>query len=146
MQCIWVQERKETTGIFLCMCPANERRRYSVTSSLTGWTHSQKNTAPKTWKRHFVDTLCRRSDKGGWKGGNKNLPRGYIVMSLCNIKQLKPSTSLLVKVYSMSLLFTMTVVSFWHISPVIVIFVLTVDVILVTRPPPYERNVDRSSN
>ena len=29
------------TGIVLCMCPANERRRYIVTSSLIGWAHSQ---------------------------------------------------------------------------------------------------------
>ena len=29
------------TGIFLCMRPANERRRYYVTSSLIGWAHTQ---------------------------------------------------------------------------------------------------------
>ena len=29
------------TGISLCMRPANERRRYNVTSSLTGWAHIQ---------------------------------------------------------------------------------------------------------
>ena len=27
----------------LCMCPANERRRYIVTSSLTGWAHTQND-------------------------------------------------------------------------------------------------------
>ena len=27
------------TGIIMCMRPANERRRYSVTSSLIGWVH-----------------------------------------------------------------------------------------------------------
>ena len=29
------------TGFILCMCPANERRRYIVTSSLIGWAHIQ---------------------------------------------------------------------------------------------------------
>ena len=28
---------------FLCMCPANERRRYSVMSALIGWAHTQNN-------------------------------------------------------------------------------------------------------
>ena len=28
-------------GIILCMCPANERQRYIVTSSLIGWAHKQ---------------------------------------------------------------------------------------------------------
>ena len=30
-----------TTGIILCICPANERWRYIVTSSLIGGTHTQ---------------------------------------------------------------------------------------------------------
>ena len=30
-------------GINLCMCPANERRRYIVTSSLIGWAHTQND-------------------------------------------------------------------------------------------------------
>ena len=30
-------------GIILCMRPANERRRYSVTSSLIGWAHTQND-------------------------------------------------------------------------------------------------------
>ena len=30
-----------TSGITLCIRPANERRRYIVTSSLIGWTHTQ---------------------------------------------------------------------------------------------------------
>ena len=29
------------SGIFLCMCPANERQRYNVTLSLIGWAHTQ---------------------------------------------------------------------------------------------------------
>ena len=32
------------TGIILCMCPANERWRYDVTSSLIGWAHAQNNS------------------------------------------------------------------------------------------------------
>ena len=31
-------------GIILCMHPANERRRYNVTSSLIGWAHSCNDT------------------------------------------------------------------------------------------------------
>ena len=30
-------------GIILCMRPANERRRYIVTSSLIGWAHTQND-------------------------------------------------------------------------------------------------------
>ena len=30
-------------GIILCMRPANERRRYNVTSSLIGWAHTQND-------------------------------------------------------------------------------------------------------
>ena len=30
-------------GIIICMRPANERRRYNVTSPLIGWAHSQNN-------------------------------------------------------------------------------------------------------
>ena len=35
--------RPQCTGITLCMRPANGRRRYNVTSSLIGWTHTQNN-------------------------------------------------------------------------------------------------------
>ena len=47
-QVIGTQNEKETkytsqSGIKLCMCPANERRRYIVTSSLIGWVHSQND-------------------------------------------------------------------------------------------------------
>ena len=31
------------SGIILCMHPANERRRYDVTSSLIGWVHTQND-------------------------------------------------------------------------------------------------------
>ena len=40
---------KQHTGIILCMRPANERRRYNVTSSLIGWVHSQDD--PWTYKQ-----------------------------------------------------------------------------------------------
>ena len=30
-------------GIILCVCPANERRRYNVTSSHIGWAHTQND-------------------------------------------------------------------------------------------------------
>ena len=33
----------EWSGIILCMQPANERRRYNVTSSLIGWVHTQND-------------------------------------------------------------------------------------------------------
>ena len=35
--------RSPYPGIILCMRPANERRRYNVTLSLIGWTHSQND-------------------------------------------------------------------------------------------------------
>ena len=33
----------DRAGIILCMCPANERRRYNVTPSLNGWAHTQND-------------------------------------------------------------------------------------------------------
>ena len=36
-----VLERKFWTGIILFICPANERRRYNVTSPLIGWAYTQ---------------------------------------------------------------------------------------------------------
>ena len=38
-----VSDIKGFSGIILCMCPANERRRYIVTSSLIGWAHHQND-------------------------------------------------------------------------------------------------------
>ena len=35
-------------GVILCMSPANERRRYNVTSSLVGWAHSIKSLSMGT--------------------------------------------------------------------------------------------------
>ena len=39
---IWILHRIGLSGIFLCMCSANERRHYIVTSSLNGLAHAQK--------------------------------------------------------------------------------------------------------
>ena len=44
-----------TTGTILCMCPANERWRYSVTPSLIGWAHTQNGLM--TW----VEYICYTS-------------------------------------------------------------------------------------
>ena len=35
--------KERDPGNILYMCPANERQRYNVTSSLIGWTHSQND-------------------------------------------------------------------------------------------------------
>ena len=40
-----------STGIILCMRPANERRRYSVTSSLIGWVLTQNDPCIKSRKK-----------------------------------------------------------------------------------------------
>ena len=40
-------------GVILCMRPANERRRCNVTSSLTGWAHSQNDR----WRSHGIPSL-----------------------------------------------------------------------------------------
>ena len=37
-------------GFILWMHPANERRRYSVTSPLIGWAHTQNGDAPSQWE------------------------------------------------------------------------------------------------
>ena len=41
LQCILCNINQ--SGILLCMRPANERRRYNVTSSLIGWAHPQND-------------------------------------------------------------------------------------------------------
>ena len=38
-----ISKSLSSSGIILCMCPANERRRYNVTSSLIGWVHVQND-------------------------------------------------------------------------------------------------------
>ena len=48
----WVRIFSRTTEIILCMCPANERRRYIVTSSLIRWAHSQ-NYPWASWRYSF---------------------------------------------------------------------------------------------
>ena len=49
-------------GIILCMCPANGRPRYTVTSSIIGWTHTQNDpwtlhTAQQWWKQTIYPPL-----------------------------------------------------------------------------------------
>ena len=53
------------TGIILCMCPANERWRYSVTPSLTGWAHTQNDILRTSFIQNYdvlnrqkTNTLC----------------------------------------------------------------------------------------
>ena len=45
------------TMIILCMCAANERRPYSVTSSLIGWVHSQND--PWKSQENASRDVCR---------------------------------------------------------------------------------------
>ena len=60
-------------GIILCMRPANERRRYSVTSSLIGWAHAQN--APWTggwvglWGFLWWAPSAKRKDHHGVSSG-----------------------------------------------------------------------------
>ena len=42
--------------LFLCMRPANERRRYNVTSSLVRWAHTQND--PFVWYDTCLDEYC----------------------------------------------------------------------------------------
>ena len=49
-------------GIILCMCPANERRRYNVTSSLIGWAHAQDDH----WAWTKWPTVCRPHFQMHW--------------------------------------------------------------------------------
>ena len=66
-------------GIILCMHPANERRRYNVTSSLIGWAHSQ--TDPCLGGRLFaVGLWCvHRAVQTSWMGSTATLmpPAGF---------------------------------------------------------------------
>ena len=43
-----------SAGIILCMRPANERWRYSVTSSLIGWAHSQNDPCVRAISPHHL--------------------------------------------------------------------------------------------
>ena len=45
--------------MILCMCPANERRRYIVKSSLIGWAHSQND--PCKYSQQTSHSLPRRA-------------------------------------------------------------------------------------
>ena len=53
-------------GFILCMRPANERRRYIVTSSLIGWAHTQNDPCLiiQILYRH-VDITCKIMTKSG---------------------------------------------------------------------------------
>ena len=54
----------------LCMCPANERRRYIVTSSLIGWAHAQNDS----WAAiHYSSFWC----------GNQNIPDNLGQLHVC---------------------------------------------------------------
>ena len=48
------------SGIMLCICPTNERRRYIVTSSLIGWAHTR--TDPWHLKYCWCTTITRNAN------------------------------------------------------------------------------------
>ena len=64
------------TGINLCMCPANERRHYIVTSPLIGWAHTQNDPCPSSAAKLLVEVCNSR----GWvrlcKPVQASSPRG----------------------------------------------------------------------
>ena len=66
------------SGTILCMRPANERRRYNVTSSLIGWAHTRNNpcgcicpgpTAFQTISNHHTDYI---SQSWQWRHNGRN--------------------------------------------------------------------------
>ena len=59
--CLESPHPSQSAGIILCMHPTNGRRRYIVTSSLIGWTHSQKDPwvrAAGTGRSDGSDSRC----------------------------------------------------------------------------------------
>ena len=50
----WVAKPRVLAGIILWMRPANERRRYIVTSSLIGWAHTQNDPCAWLWRFIFL--------------------------------------------------------------------------------------------
>ena len=52
------------TGVILCMCSANKRRRYKVTSSLIGWAHTRNDPWPRIiWNYGFnPGWICKLKD------------------------------------------------------------------------------------
>ena len=52
--------------IILCMRPANERRRYNVTSSLIGWAHTQNDP----WYHMFIEMYWNSSNALDIVGNN----------------------------------------------------------------------------
>ena len=59
----WYERHPSPARIILCLHPANERRRYIVTSSLIGWVHTQNDPCP-CW--------CN------------NTPENFAIIELCN--------------------------------------------------------------
>ena len=53
------QKMLQISGIILCMRPANERRRYNVTSSPIGWAHSQNDPWISITKMRLKTTCLR---------------------------------------------------------------------------------------
>ena len=68
------------SGIIMCMHPANERRRYSVTSFLIGWAHAQND--PSQW-----ETMLHCNIVSHWLGIYTNDP--WDVMSYTSSRPLR---------------------------------------------------------
>ena len=60
-KCVLISKH-EIPGIILCMCPANERRRYNVTSPLFGWAHKQNDPwdTRNQWLSVTVTWICQQ--------------------------------------------------------------------------------------
>ena len=50
------------------MCPANERRRYNVTSSLIGWAHVQNDPFAINTHVHIIQGCLSAVAVDGWGG------------------------------------------------------------------------------
>ena len=68
-----VNNLKMNAKIILCMCPANERWRYNVTSSLIGWAHSQNDPCEWSWCWHCTSVPQHPSHKHICRIWNQNL-------------------------------------------------------------------------
>ena len=87
--CLWLSilfcvymDSCDRSGIILCMCPANERRRYNVTSSLIVWAHSQNDPS----STHRDGTKLQQKPKTSFKPylyhfGKNCTWRSYIVLT-----------------------------------------------------------------
>ena len=69
-KCWMVRVLQGQAGFILCMCPANERQPYIVTSSLVGCAHTQNDPCKG------VKETCFRDKPHGfrWSAGKRNLP------------------------------------------------------------------------